>query len=259
MRVMLDLIRATSGTVRILGLDSRADAVKIRKHIGYLPGDLSLYPSLTGKQLVTYFANLRGGVDWNYVGELTERLNADLDVRISDYSSGNRQKVGLIQALMNKPDLVLLDEPSTGLDPLVQKEFQAIVREIAEEGRTVFLSSHTLSEVDRVANRVGIIREGKLVVVETMEDLKMKAVRHVTFQFGEPVPEDAFAGVAGVQKATVDGTKVVLAFRGPMTDLIQVAAKFTILNLTSAEGDLEDIFLTYYRGDEASQPQKVSA
>lgn len=247
MRTMLDLVRPTSGTARICGLDSHADAVEIRKHIGFLPGDLALYQSLTGQQLLTYFANLRGGVDWSHVGELAERLNADLSVKISDYSTGNRQKVGLIQAFMNKPDLVMLDEPSTGLDPLVQQEFQALVRETAQDGRTVFLSSHTLSEVDRVADRVGIIRKGNLVVVETMDSLKQKAIRHIRLVFAEPVLETLFADVTGVHSAEYDGARVKLAFQGPMTELLRVAASHDVITLNSSEADLEEIFLAYYR------------
>lgn len=247
MRTILDLIRPTAGSASVLGLDSQKDAVEIRKHVGYLPGDLSLYPSLTGRQLLTYFANLRGGVDWGEVDVLSERLNAKLDVKISDYSTGNRQKVGLIQALMNKPDVVMLDEPSTGLDPLVQQEFQAIVREVAQEGRTVFLSSHTLSEVDRVADRVGIIRQGELAVVDKMEVLKQKAIRHVTFQFGDGVPTTVFDGVEGVSDKEQHGNKVRVAFKGPMTELLREASKFEVLTMNSSEADLEEIFLAYYR------------
>ena len=247
MRTVLDLIHPTAGTAKVLGFDSHADSVEIRKHIGYLPGDLSLYPGLTGKQLITYFANLRGGVDWRYVGELSERLGANLDVKISDYSTGNRQKVGLIQAFMNQPDLVLLDEPSTGLDPLVQQEFQAILREIAAQGRTVFLSSHTLSEVDRVAHRVGIIRAGVLAVVDTVDVLKQKAIRHVSFHFGQAIPPNTFEGIAGITEASVNGDKVHLAFKGPMTELLRAAAQFDVVTMNSSEADLEEIFLEYYR------------
>lgn len=247
MRTILDLIRPTSGTASVLGLDSQKDAVEIRRHVGYLPGDLSLYPSLTGRQLLTYFANLRGGVDWGFVDTLSERLNANLDVKISDYSTGNRQKVGLIQAFMSKPEVVMLDEPSTGLDPLVQQEFQAIVRETTNEGRTVFLSSHTLSEVDRVADRVGIIRQGELAVVDKMEVLKQKAIRHVTFQFAKGVPDSVFEGVDGVEDKDQQGSKVRVAFKGPMTALLREAAKFEVLTMNSSEADLEEIFLAYYR------------
>ncbi len=148
-----------------------------------VPGDLAMYPNLTGKDTLTYFANLRGGVDWDYVDELAERLDADLSKKVGDLSSGNRQKVGLIQAFMNRPDVLIMDEPSSGLDPLVQREFQAMMREVAAEGRTVFLSSHTLSEVQRVADRVGIIRHGRLIAVESVASLRSKAMRRIEFQF----------------------------------------------------------------------------
>ncbi len=159
-RTVLDLIRPSRGKAAILGLDSHCDSVEIRRHIGYLPGDLAMYPRLTGRDTLAYFGNLRGGIDWAYVGQLAERLNADLSKKVADYSTGNRQKVGLIQAFMSRPELIIMDEPSTGLDPLVQQEFQEMMRELAAEGRTVFLSSHTLSEVQRAGDRVGIIRGG---------------------------------------------------------------------------------------------------
>jgi ABC-2 type transport system ATP-binding protein len=156
-RTLLDEIRPTAGKASILGLDTHDKAVEIRRHTGYLPGDLALYPNLTGKDTLTYFANLRGGVDWDYVNQLAGRLDADLTRKVGNLSSGNRQKIGLIQAFMNKPEVLILDEPSSGLDPLVQREFQIMLRETAGEGGTVFLSSHTLSEVQRVADYVGII------------------------------------------------------------------------------------------------------
>jgi len=247
MRTILDLIRPTAGTAKILGMDSRDDAVEIRRHIGYVPGDLALYPRLTGKELLTYFANLRGGVDWSYVDALAERLSSDLSRKIANYSSGNRQKIGLIQAFMNKPDVLILDEPSSGLDPLVQQEFQALLREVSEEGRTVFLSSHTLSEVERVAHRVGIIREGRLVIVDTMEALKEKAVRRVTLHFAAPINESVFSGVPGVREVSVSGPNATISFEGPMSELLKVATAHDVVNLTNSETDLEEIFLTLYR------------
>ena len=150
-RTLLDEIRPTSGAATILGLDTHKDVVAIRRHVGYIPGDLALYPNLTGRDTLKYFANLRGGVDWSYVDELAERLNSDLSRKVGDLSTGNRQKVGVIQAFMNRPDLLVMDEPTSGLDPLVQREFQNMVREVSAEGRTVFLSSHTLSEVQRAS------------------------------------------------------------------------------------------------------------
>jgi ABC-2 type transport system ATP-binding protein len=186
-RTMLDLIRPTRGRAWIAGLDTHKHAVEIRRHIGYLPSDLTMYPKLTGRDTLTYFANLRGGVDWSLVDAIAERLDADLSKKVGDLSGGNRQKVGIIQAFMNRPDVLLMDEPSSGLDPLVQREFQAMMREVVADGRTVFLSSHTLSEVQRVADRVGIIRHGHLVDVESVHDLRSKAIRRVELTFDSPV------------------------------------------------------------------------
>ena len=161
-RTLLDEIRPTSGKSSILEMDSHTKSVQIRRHIGYVPGDLAMYPNLTGRDTLTYFANLRGGVEWSYVEELAERLDADLTKKVGDLSSGNRQKIGVIQAFMNRPEVLIMDEPSSGLDPLIQREFQKMMREVASDGRTVFLSSHTLSEVQRVADRVVFMDEGRI-------------------------------------------------------------------------------------------------
>ena len=246
-RTILDLIRPTTGNATLLGKDSHEYAVELRNHIGYIPGDLALYPNLTGRETLTYFANLRGGVDWGYVNALADRLDSDLTKKVRDLSSGNRQKVGLIQAFMNKPELLVLDEPSIGLDPLVQQEFQAMLREVASEGRTVFLSSHTLSEVERVADRVGIIRHGVLVVVESVESLKNKAIRRLDLEFESPVDASVFERIAGVHEVHGDTTLVSVSYEGPMTDLLRAAMAHDLVNLESVEADLEEIFLTYYR------------
>lgn len=246
-RTVLDLIRPTAGRASILGMDTHENAVELRNHVGYLPGDLALYPKLTGRETLRYFANLRGGVDWGYVDGLAERLDSDLSIRVSDYSSGNRQKVGLIQAFMSRPAVLILDEPSIGLDPLVQQEFQAMLREVREEGRTVFLSSHTLSEVERVADRVGIIRHGRLVVVEAVDSLKSKAIRRLTLDFAKPVSAEIFEGVEGIHDVVADGTSVSLSVDGPMRELLRAAMTHDLVNVESNEADLEEIFLTYYR------------
>ncbi len=252
-RTVLDLIRPTNGRASILGMDSHESAVEIRRHVGYLPGDLALYPNLTGQETLTYFANLRGGVDWSFVNGLADRFNADLTTKVSDYSSGNRQKIGLIQAFMSKPEVLILDEPSTGLDPLVQADFQALLSETAAEGRTVFLSSHTLSEVERVAHRVGIIRQGRLVVVEAVDELKSKAIRRLEMQFGSPIDEDVFRGVDGVRDVNTEGTRVSVSFKGEMATLLRAAMAHDLVNLNSDEADLEEIFLTYYRDPESER------
>jgi ABC-2 type transport system ATP-binding protein len=251
-RTILDLIHPTAGRASILGLDSRADAVEIRNHVGYLPSDLSMYPNLTGRDMITYFANLRGGVDQSYVGHLAERLQADLTKKVGDLSSGNRQKVGLILTFMSRPQVLIMDEPSTGLDPLMQREFQAMMREVADDGRTVFLSSHTLSEVQRVADRVGIIRLGHLVDVEFVDDLRSKAIRRVELQFDGPVEASVFTAVPGVRDVEVASHHATMSFDGQMDTLLRAATEnYTLVDVSTQEADLEEIFLEYYREEAA--------
>ncbi|MCL1693787.1 MAG: ABC transporter ATP-binding protein [Actinomycetia bacterium] len=249
-RTIMDEIRPTSGSASILGLDSHTDSVEIRRHIGYVPGDLAMYPNLTGRDTITYFANLRGGVDWSYVDELADRLDADLSKKVGDLSSGNRQKVGLIQAFMNKPDVLIMDEPSSGLDPLMQREFQALMREVTSNGSTVFLSSHTLSEVQRVADRVGIIRHGKLIALEAVASLRSKGIRTVELFFDSPVDAAVFEPLPGVGDVAVQNHHVTLSFSGQMETLLRVITeRYTLLDISTQEADLEEIFLTYYRDD----------
>jgi beta-exotoxin I transport system ATP-binding protein len=251
-RTILDEIRPTAGSASILGMDTHRQSVVIRKHIGYVPGDLSMYPNLTGRDTLTYFSNLRGGVDWSYVDQLADRIDADLSKKVGDLSSGNRQKVGIIQAFMNKPDVLIMDEPSSGLDPLIQREFQSMMREVAAEGRTVFLSSHTLSEVQRVADRVGIIRHGHLIALEAVADLRSKAIRRVDLYFDAPVAAAAFEGLPGVREVESENHHVVLSFDGQMETLLNVATdQNTLVDIHTQEADLEEIFLTYYRDEGA--------
>jgi ABC-2 type transport system ATP-binding protein len=250
-RTILDEIRPTAGRARIVGLDTHEDSVEIRSYIGYVPGDLAMYPNLTGRDTLTYFANLRGGVDWDYANSLADRLDADLSRKVGDLSSGNRQKVGLIQAFMNKPEVLIMDEPSSGLDPLVQREFQKLLREVTANGSTVFLSSHTLSEVQRVADRVGIIRHGKLIAVEAVSDLRSKGIRSVELFFETSVDAAVFEPLPGVRDVTVQNHHVTLSFSGQMETLIKtVTDQYTLVDISTHEADLEEIFLTYYRDEE---------
>jgi len=257
-RTLLDQIRPTGGQAEILGMRCHVDSLQIRRRIGYVPGDLALYPKLTGVQTLQYFARLRGEVDERYVDELAERLGADLTRKVGDYSTGNRQKIGLIQAFMHRPDLLILDEPNAGLDPLIQREFHTMVDEVREDGRTVFLSSHTLSEVERVADRVGIIREGELVVVERVDELKRKAIRRIDFEFATEVPSSLFDGVPGVHGAVVDHCHAQVSFDGSVHDILKAAMTCEVVNLNSRESDLEEVFLAYYRTgvDEGATPEK---
>ncbi len=247
-RTLMDEIRPTAGSATIVGLDTHVDAVEIRRHVGYLPGDLSMYPNLTGRDTLTYFANLRGGVDWDHVDSLADRLEADLGVKVGDLSTGNRQKVGIIQAFMSRPEVLVMDEPSAGLDPLVQRTFQDLMKEVTSNGSTIFLSSHTLSEVQRVADRVGIIRNGHLIAVEGVQELRSKAMRRVDLYFDGPADPAVFESVDGVRDVESRNHHVSMSFDGRMEQLLAVAtADYTLLDITTQEADLEEIFLTYYR------------
>jgi len=253
-RSLLHYITPTAGTATVLGFDSAADSVELRRHVGYMPAEYSMYENLTGGEYLQYFANLRGGVDASYMTDLADRFAADLSRKIADLSTGNKQKIAVIQAFMNQPELLILDEPSTGLDPLMQQELQELILEIQEDGRTVFLSSHTLSEVERVADRVGILRHGKLVVVERVDELKRKAIRRLDIEFEAPVAASVFTDLSGVRSVDARGRHVSVTFDGTVGELLRVIVDHDVLNINSREADLEEIFLTYYRNSDAGDP-----
>jgi ABC-2 type transport system ATP-binding protein len=247
MRLLLDLIRPSSGSARVLGLDTRRESLEIRRRVGFLPGDLALYPKLTGRVLLDYFAKLRGGIHTDEREALVDRFEAELDRPVHQLSTGNRQKLGLIQAFMHRPELLILDEPIAGLDPLVQQSFHALLGEVSSEGRTVFLSSHTLSEVERVTHRVAILRRGRLVVVDSLENLRKVAVQRLEIEFGEPVDGDAFRRLPGVKEVQVVGNTVTVGFEGSADAVVRAAAAHEVRAVRPREDDLEDIFLRYYR------------
>jgi ABC-2 type transport system ATP-binding protein len=249
-RLLAGLLRPTSGQADVFGLDSVRDRERIQRRIGYLPGDFVAYPDLSGGQYLRYFANLRGGVDWSVATALAQLLELDLDRRIGTLSHGNRQKVGIVQAFMHEPDLLILDEPTAGLDPLVQREFLALVREVRGDGRTVFLSSHILSEVEAVADLVAILRLGRLAVVESVEKLKAQALRRIDMTFDGPAPLARIRAAGGVREARTAGRTVHVVVEGSTADLLEVAAPHRIGNVVTHEPDLEEIFLGYY-GEEA--------
>jgi ABC-2 type transport system ATP-binding protein len=253
MRLLLDLIKPTAGSATVLGLDSHGRSLDIRRRVGFLPGDFGLYPKLTGVALLDYLAQLRGGVDRRLRDELAERFDAQLDRPIRELSTGNRQKLGLIQAFMHEPELLILDEPIAGLDPLVQQSFHGLLAEVAAQGRTVFLSSHTLSEVERVAERVAILRRGRLVVVDSLENLRAIAVRRLEIEFGDGAPRvEELRVLPGVREASAEGSHVVVAFEGSADALIKAVATHEVRSIRSHDDDLEEIFLRYYRdGDGA--------
>jgi ABC-2 type transport system ATP-binding protein len=250
MRVLLDLIRPTSGRAQVFGIETTADPVAIHRRVGYLPGEFDLYDRLTGADTITYFANLRGGVDPGYVAELVERLDLDPSRRFKEYSKGNKQKVGLVVALQHRPDLLILDEPTAGLDPLVQQTFFELVREARAEGRSVFLSSHIIDEVDRTCDRVAIIREGRLVQVDRIEAIRRLAFHHVELTFSTPVAPAVFEPIAGVSDVSTSGDTISMRVNGPIGAVIAAAAEHGLIDVVSREPNLEDVFLAQY-GDHA--------
>jgi ABC-2 type transport system ATP-binding protein len=247
-RVLLDLLRPTSGRVEVLGADPRHDGVALRRRIGYLPGDFVVDGKQTVTELLTYLGNLRGGVPRARVAALAERFQLDLTARIRSLSKGNKQKVGVVQAFMHEPELLILDEPTSGLDPLLQQTFLDMVREARTGGQTVFMSSHVMSEVQQTADRVGIVRDGVLVTVERVEDLRERAVRRVEIHFEDPVPAAGFAALPGVSDVDVAGNVLRCRLDGRADPLVKAAARHTVISLLSEEPDLEELFVTYYRG-----------
>jgi ABC-2 type transport system ATP-binding protein len=251
-RLLLDLIRPTSGRIEVFGLDPRRDGLAVRRRLGYVPGDLRLYDRLTGLELLRYFASLRGMNDVGDAAALASDLQLDLGRPLKELSKGNRQKAGLVQALMHRPDLLVLDEPTSGLDPLGQQVVHELLRGAAGEGRSVFLSSHVLSEVQQVADRVAIVRDGKIALVEEVELLRARAVARVEATFAEPPPADAFADLPGVRELERRGPVVAFALDGRADPLVKALARFEVVALDSHEADLEDVFLGLYRRDDAA-------
>jgi ABC-2 type transport system ATP-binding protein len=254
-RILLDLIRPTRGSVRVFGLDPRRQGVAMRRRLGYLEGDFVVDGRQSGHELLTYLGHLRGGVEPSRITGLADRLRLDLDRPIGALSKGNRQKVGLIQAFMHEPELLVLDEPTAGLDPFLQQEFTAMAREVVAEGRTVFMSSHVMSEVQKTSDRVGIIRDGRLASVDSVESLRASATRRVEVVFGtgSVVPEEAaFSEVPGVSELRIDGAVLHCRLDGSADALVKSLAAHEVLSLTSEEPDLEEVFFDRYAREEST-------
>jgi ABC-2 type transport system ATP-binding protein len=249
-RLILDLIRPTRGRIEIFGRDPRSD-VSVRRRIGYLPGDLRLYEHLTARELCLYFGHLRGDARLERAKSVAERLELPLDRPVGSLSKGNRQKVGLVQAFMHEPDLLVLDEPTAGLDPLIQRVFYELLSEAKAAGATVFLSSHVLPEVQHAADRVALVRDGRLVLVAAVDELRSRAFSRVEVSFAALPPADAFRRVPGVRELERRGRTVLFSLQGEADPLVKALGRFRVLGLDSHEADLEDIFIDLYRGDEA--------
>ena len=245
-RLLTAMIHPTRGGASIFGLDCQHDAVAVKRLIGYLPGDLPQFGGMRGREVVTYLAAMRGTIDQERVRELADRFDLDLGRRFREYSHGNKQKLGLLLAFMHRPRLLVLDEPTSGLDPLNQQTFQQLVREARNDGATVFLSSHVLSEVEEACSRVGIIRAGHLISDMTMDQVHEMRYHEVELEFAGTVPEAALRSAAGIQDLRVDGSRAFCTVHGSFGPLLTALQGAHVINLVSREPTLESIFLSYY-------------
>lgn len=250
-RILLDLLRPNSGNAFILGHDCQADGLRARSNIGYLPGEMGIYSDLTGHEVLDLLAGLSGhAIDKARRGELQERLefsNGDLRRRLREYSTGMKRKLGLIQAFQSDPQLLILDEPTEGLDPLMQESFYKLLVDVKARGRTVFMSSHVLSEVDRVCDRIALVRKGELVLLSSVEELRRLAARPVRVLFSDDV--SAPAGLpAGSEVIETGPRSWNLRVEGPLGPLLRATAALPVRDIEIAEAKLEDVILRYYRG-----------
>ena len=255
-RTLLGFMTPTDGRAEVLGMDIEKDSVAIRSMVGNLPGEFTLEDRMTGDQLLKFFARLRGVKNLDYAYEIAERIDADMGRPMRRLSRGNKQKIGLVQAMFHRPPLLILDEPTGGLDPLVQEEFLKIIGEVKEEGRTVFFSSHTLGEVERICDRVGIIREGKLTAVETTDDLINKSFRHVSLSFAGKLGDDEaerFEELEGVEEFRRENSRLSFDLHGNLDALIKLAARHELVDMMYERPSLEEIFLAYYGDKERGE------
>jgi ABC-2 type transport system ATP-binding protein len=254
-RCLMGMIRPTGGAAHIFGLDCRRDSVAVKRKVGYLPGDIPQFGSLRGREVVAYLGGMRGGVDANNVRGIAERFDLDLNRRFREYSTGNKRKLGILLAFMHRPELLILDEPTSGLDPLNQQEFYALLREARDGGATAFLSSHILSEVEHICDRVGILRGGRLVNVAQLEELHHIRAHRVELEFapGTAVPDAAIRSAAGVEDVVVDGQRVSCTVRGSFGPLFDAIRNSRLTDLVSTEPSLEEMFLSYYSESDPGQ------
>jgi ABC-2 type transport system ATP-binding protein len=245
-RLMLDLIRPQEGSITVFGLDSRTDSVEIRRRLGYLPGELALYDRLTARELLSFFSHLRGGLPSSAAEAQAELLSLELDRPIRSMSKGNRQKVGLAAAFMGDPDLLVLDEPTSGLDPIVQKVVHTEIRRAADEGRTVLLSSHVLSEVGQIADRVGLIREGRLIAVERVVEMQQRSRHLIDVLLASQADAAPFEALGGAVAVRAEGQSVHLELAGSLNELVEVLASMDLVDLSIREPTLEELFLHFY-------------
>lgn len=248
-RTIMNFIKPSAGKIKIFGMDSEENSVEVKKYIGYLSGDNPLYENLTGYQFLNFLSKLQNKTDWNYLNELKQRLNANLISPIKKLSKGNKQKIGLIQAFSQKPNLLILDEPTAGLDPINQQVFYEMLNEIKKEGKTVFISSHNLHEVQKTCDRVGFIKDAVLVGIENIHAFNRMNMQKFLVRFRIPPPKNAFKNVTQVKQIEIVGGKVRFTVEGKINPFIKELAKYNILSLDKEENSLEDLFLKLYESN----------
>ncbi len=253
-RMIMNFIHPTSGTIAILGKDSQTQSVEIQKHVGYLAGDVALWPKVTGNEIFSYLADLQGGIDKQYLAELITRFEAEPSKRVSELSKGNRQKIGIIQALMHQPDVLVLDEPTSGLDPLMQEVFYDTIKEASKRGAAVFVSSHNLSEAERMCDRIGIIRHGKLVHEQTMKSGARLGGTTIVVTYNSEAAVKAIAKSNAITVVSATGKTVTLQPKGNIEKALQAISKFPITRLETNETHLEDDFLEFYANEPEVAP-----
>ena len=247
-RLLLDLIRPTSGRALILGFDSTKSSLEVRRRVGYLPGELRLYPNSNAKTLIKLFTSLRAGqISEQYVNYLRKRLEVDSDTPLGRLSHGNRQKVGLVLALMSQPDLLILDEPTTGLDPIVKHTVLDLLMEIKSEGKTVFFSSHVLPDIEQICDRIGIIRKGNLATVEQVQTIRERRVQRIRINFNKHVSGRDFDSLPGVRLLDASERSLYLEFTGEADPIIKTASRHHVISIESEHPSLDEIFMSYYK------------
>jgi ABC-2 type transport system ATP-binding protein len=253
-RCMLDMIRPDRGKVLLLGLNPQAEPMAVQARTGYLPGEMQYYDNLTSERQLRFFNDMRNGrAKLDYIHQLADRLALDLKQPIKNLSKGNKQKVGVIQALMHRPELLLLDEPTSGLDPLMQKEVLGLLREANNTGTTIFFSSHIMSEVENLAGRVAIIRTGKIVEVTDTSNLTHSNINRITIRFKRPTDFNNLVNLPGVELLSQsDQTSLTLQVTGDMETLVRALGELPVLDLETDRPNLEEVFLTYYKKEALS-------
>ena len=243
-KLLMDLVKPTSGTAQIFGKDSQRDSLELKRIIGYLPGEMMYFPGVTAKYILKLMMNLRGHNDHSEILRLSERLQLDLNRKFQDLSHGNKQKLGLIQAFMHKPQLLILDEPTLGLDPLIQRELQAIIKEYVAVGNTVILSSHVLSEIEAICDRIGLIDNGQIVKVGTLSELRSSRVHMVRAVFEGPLPSLDELNSRKVESISIDGSTISFQVRGSFDAVAKLLASYRVLELDSRELSLQEVFFS---------------